>query len=91
MKRKCSGRNCPMQHGTVNVGECEAAESCQWFTPEVIICSHCRIFPAIEELHGKPLCGFCKTQIEMSEQFAKLQSDIYSGFKRLEEEISGKR
>lgn len=91
MKRKCSGHNCPMKHGTVNAGECEAAESLQWFTPEITICSHCRTFPAIEEFHGKPVCGFCKTQIEMSEQFAKLKFEISSGFKRLEEEISWKR
>lgn len=91
MAKKCSGRNCPMQHGAVNESECELGESCPWFTPEIIICSYCRTFHAIQEVHGKPCCGFCKMQIEMSEKFAKLQSEISFGFKRLEEEISGKR
>ena len=91
MERKCSGRNCPMQHNTVNPKECEAAKSCQWFTPEIIFCGYCRTFSAIREVHGKPCCGFCKMQIEMSENFAKLQSEISTGFRRLEEEISGNR
>lgn len=88
---KCSGRNCPMQHDTVNPQECEAAESCPWFTPEIIFCGYCRIFPAIHEVYGKPCCGSCKMQIEMSENLAKLHSDISAGFRKMEEEISGKR
>lgn len=47
-------------------------------------CSFCGVFSATQEIYGKPCCGFCKTQIEMYDQFAKLQFDIYSGFKRLD-------
>lgn len=32
-KRKCSGRNCPMQHNTMNVGECKCTDTCEWYTP----------------------------------------------------------
>lgn len=32
-KRKCSGARCPMQHNTVNVGECKCTDDCPWYTP----------------------------------------------------------
>ena len=54
-------------------------------------CAFCNAYPAELEVNGKPCCGFCKMQLEMSERFAKLQQEISSGFRRLEEEISGRR
>lgn len=32
-KRKCSGSHCPMQHNTIDVGECNFADTCEWYTP----------------------------------------------------------
>ena len=32
-KRKCSGSRCPMQHNTVNVGDCQFTDTCEWYTP----------------------------------------------------------
>lgn len=32
-KRKCSGSRCPMQHNTVDVGECEYTDMCEYYTP----------------------------------------------------------
>lgn len=31
--RKCSGSKCPMQHSTMNVGECKCTDTCEWYTP----------------------------------------------------------
>lgn len=31
--RKCSGSRCPMQHSTMNVGECKCTDTCEWYTP----------------------------------------------------------
>lgn len=85
MKAKCSGSRCPMQAGAINVEECEATEYCSNFTPKTTICAFCKTFPATQEIHGNPCCGSCKMTLDLAEQFSKLQLEMSSGFKRLEE------
>lgn len=86
MGTKCSGSNCPMQYG-INVETCDITETCSYFTPQITLCDFCKTFPATQEIQGKPCCGFCKMSLDLAKQFSDLQSEISSGFKRIEKSI----
>lgn len=90
MERECSRLMCPLQYNTMNTSDCQCADTCEWFTPKLILCSFCNTFQATQEISGKPVCGFCKTQIDMNNQLSKLRQEIDTGFKILEKQISYK-
>lgn len=52
------------------------------------ICAFCNVFPATQEIQGKPYCGSCKMTLDLAKQFSDLQSEISSGFKRIEKSIA---
>lgn len=86
METKCSGLNCPMQYGKINVENCGITETCPYFTAKTTICAFCKTLPATQEVQGKPCCGSCKMVLDLAEQFSKMQSEISSGLKKFSKE-----
>lgn len=90
MEKKCSGARCPMNHN-FDIGKCMCIENCNYYTPAIIHCEFCGVFPAIRYVDGKLCCVYCETKIEVEKKFSKLQADIMQRLNRIEEIISETR
>lgn len=65
-----------MNAATMNVDECRCTNTCESYTPKVVTCSICGIFPASCFHNGKPCCSLCDGMEEIRYSLKRIEKLI---------------